>query len=173
MPKDDNPTGVYQHTFDLPAAWADQQTIIHFGGVESAFYLWVNGQPVGYSQGTRLPAEFNLTPYVQAGENVLTAVVIRWSDGSFVEDQDHWWMAGIYRDVTLYALPHVHIDDFFAQTTLDDNYQDATLTVTARVEKSVDVQLNKYQVENAALGCRQSAGLVKLSQNGCLRLKIR
>lgn len=134
VPKEDNPTGLYRHSFTLPEGWNGRQLFIHFGGVESAFYLWINGQAVGYSQGSRLPAEFDITAYVQPGENVLAAQVIRWSDGSFIEDQDHWWMAGIYRDVYLYATPKGHIFDFFAQPSLDANYQDGTLKLTAQVE---------------------------------------
>ena len=79
-----NPTGLYGRPFNLPRKWASRRTIICFEGVESAFYLWVNGQPVGYSQGSRLPAELDLTPYVRPGENMLVAMVIRWSDGSYV-----------------------------------------------------------------------------------------
>lgn len=147
VPQDDNPTGIYQRSFDLPEKWAAQQIILHFGGVESAFYLWVNGRPVGYSQDSRLPAEFDVTSFVQVGENEVTAVVIRWSDGSYLEDQDHWWMAGIYRDVILYAVPKVQIFDFFSQTKLDTNYEDATLTVTAEIKKHLDLPLAGYTVE--------------------------
>ncbi len=130
----DNPTGLYRRTFTLPESWQTRRTILCFEGVESAFYLWVNGQPVGYSQGSRLPAEFDLTPYLCPGENTLAVMVIRWSDGSYLEDQDHWWMAGIYRDVYLYSLPHTHIFDFHARAELGDAYRDAHLRVTAQVE---------------------------------------
>ncbi len=133
VPHDDNPTGLYRRTFTIPHDWQDRQIFICFDGVESAFYLWINGQKVGYSQGSRLPAEFDLTPYVQPGENRMTVMVIRWSDGSYLEDQDHWWMAGIYRDVYLYVIPQVHIYDFFARTELDSDYHDATLKVQAKI----------------------------------------
>jgi beta-galactosidase len=149
VPTEDNPTGLYRYTFTIPEAWAQRQIFICFDGVESAYYLWVNGQAVGYSQGSRLPAEFDLTPYVQAGENELRAMVIRWSDGSFVEDQDHWRMAGIYRDVYLYATPKVHIFDFFARPELDGALQDGVLQVTARVEKYADMVIDGYQVRMA------------------------
>jgi beta-galactosidase len=122
VPKEDNPTGLYRQTFTIPEGWNGRQIFICFDGVESAFYLWVNGQAVGYSQDSRLPAEFDLTDYVQAGENELRAMVIRWSDGSFVEDQDHWRMGGIHRDVYLYAKPTVHIFDFFARPELDSDF---------------------------------------------------
>lgn len=106
----------------------------------------VNGRFVGYSQGSRLPAEFDLTGYVQTGENLLTAMVIRWSDGSYLEDQDHWWMAGIYRDVYLYAAPRVHIRDFFARPELDDALQDGNLQVHVDVEAFEKQSLHGYQV---------------------------
>lgn len=131
VPQEDNPTGLYRTTFAFDEAWNGRKIIICFEGVESAFYLWVNGQKVGYSQGSRLPAEFDITEFVRAGENEIKAMVIRWSDGSYLEDQDHWWMAGIYRDVFLYSKPEPHIFDYFAQTTLDEAYKDAELNVTA------------------------------------------
>ncbi len=173
----ENPTGVYRRTFTLPEGWADRRVFICFEGVESAFYLWVNGQKVGYSQDSRLPAEFDLTPYLQTGENTLTAVVIRWSDGSYLEDQDHWRMAGIYRDVYLYATPQVHIFDFFARAGLDDRYHDGLLKVEARVnsydpnefagEYTVEMQLydaqgiSVFQHPIAAPVAAQQWGLVK------------
>ena len=120
VPQEDNPTGLYQRTFNIPEDWHERQIFVSFDGVESAFYLWVNGQKVGYSQGSRLPAEFDLTPYLRPGENSMVVMVIRWSDGSYLEDQDHWWMAGIYRDVYLYATPKVHISDVFVHTELDE-----------------------------------------------------
>jgi beta-galactosidase len=132
VPQDDNPTGIYRRTFALPASWEGREVVACFDGVESAFYLWVNGKRVGYSQGSRLPAEFNLTPFLQPGENSMTLVVIRWSDGSYVEDQDHWWMAGVYRDVYLYAVPAVHIQDLFARAELDEDLVDATLKARVR-----------------------------------------
>lgn len=131
---DDNPTGLYRREFDIPTEWSDRQILICFEGVESAFYLWVNDQLVGYSQDSRLPAEFDITPFVQAGTNRLDAAVIRWSDGSYLEDQDHWWMAGIHRDVYLVAVPKIHLEDVFAYADLDDSFEQATLHVRARVE---------------------------------------
>ena len=127
----DNPTGCYRTTFELPAGWDGRSVFLLFEGVESAFYLYVNGHEVGYSQGSRLPAEFDVTPYLARGTNTVACKVIRWSDGSWLEDQDHWWLSGIYRSVYLYAAPAVHVRDFFARTELDANYTDATLRVTA------------------------------------------
>ncbi|NJM17032.1 MAG: hypothetical protein HC896_18125 [Bacteroidales bacterium] len=97
-----NPVGSYRTKFTVPVDWNNRQVIIHFDGVKSAFYIWVNGQKVGYSQGSMTPAEFNLTPYLQEGENILAVEVYRWSDGSYLEDQDMWRFSGIYRDVYLF-----------------------------------------------------------------------
>ncbi len=133
VPQEDNPTGLYRTTFSLPENWAGRQTILAFDGVESAFYVWVNGERVGYSQGSRLPAEFNITPFLQPGDNTLAVMVIRWSDGSYLEDQDHWWMAGIYRDTYLYSVPALHLADVFARPALDDTLRQGTLSVRARV----------------------------------------
>ena len=99
LPKDDNPTGCYRTEFEIPNDWEDMQITLHFGGVTSAFYLWINGQKVGYSQGSRLPAEFDITPYLKKGKNSLAVKVYRWSDGNYLEDQDHWRLSGIHRDV--------------------------------------------------------------------------
>jgi beta-galactosidase/beta-glucuronidase len=133
IPDDDNPTGSYRRTFALPESWDGRRVFILFEGVDSAFHLWVNGQEVGYSQDSRLPAEFDITPYVRPGENTLAVRVYRYSDGSYLEDQDMWRLSGIYRDVYLWAAPPVHVRDFFVRTELDAAYEDAMLEVTAKV----------------------------------------
>lgn len=124
-----NPVGSYRRTFELPANWAGRRVFIHFDGVESAFYLWVNGQRVGYSQDSRTPAEFDLTDYLQPGTNQLAVEVYRWSDGSYLEDQDKWRMSGIFRPVYLYSTAGARIRDFAVRTELDSNYCDATLQI--------------------------------------------
>ena len=146
VPKDDNPTGLYRHDFEVSSDWEGRQILLHFEGVESAFYLWVNGEAVGYSQGSRLSAEFDVTSYVQTGKNMLACMVIRWSDGSWLEDQDHWWMAGIYRDVYLYATPKAHIFDFFAKPTLDDDLADGTMAVEATIENFSGADIDGYRL---------------------------
>ncbi|WP_185957415.1 glycoside hydrolase family 2 TIM barrel-domain containing protein [Saccharicrinis carchari] len=128
-----NPVGSYIKEFTLPADWTDQQVIIHFGGVSSAFYCWLNGEYVGYSQGSRLPSEFDLSKHLKQGNNKLAVQVIRWSDGSYLEDQDHWRMSGIHREVFLMAQPKVHINDFFVRTPLTDNYTKALLQVRPEI----------------------------------------
>jgi beta-galactosidase len=101
--------------------------------VESAFYVWVNGAKVGYSQGSRLPAEFDITHYLRPGENLLAVEVYRWSDGSYLECQDFWRLSGIFRDVYLFSTPRVHIRDFEVKTDLDDSYRDADLDVEVKL----------------------------------------
>jgi len=128
-----NPIGSYRTVFTIPAEWKEREVFLVFDGVESAFYLWINGQKVGYSEDSRTPAEFRITPYLQKGENILAAEVYRFSDGSYLEDQDFWRMSGIFRDVYLYSTPAVHIRDFFVKTELDNQYRDAELKVTANI----------------------------------------
>ena len=133
VPEEDNPVGSYRRRFAIPGSWEDRQVFMCFEGVDSAFYLWVNGEMVGYSQGSRLPAEFNVTPYVRTGDNTLAVRVFRWSDGSYLEDQDHWRLSGIYRDVYLVSVPSVHVRDVWVRTELDEDYRDAVLRVQAVV----------------------------------------
>jgi len=179
VPDEDNPTGLYRRTFNIPKDWADRKIIINFGGVESAFYLWINGQKVGYSQGSRLPAEFDITSYVQPGENLIAAKVIRWSDGSFLECQDHWRMAGIYREVSVYSLPEVHLWDVFAKPILDANYEHATLTVRARIggdEKLAEgyrVEMQLFDAESGPIFSDYIGGKVIPDQTKILAVDLK
>ncbi len=127
-----NPVGSYLHTFTIPKNWADQRIILHFGGVSAGFFVWVNGREVGYSEDSRTPAEFDITEFVAPGENRLAVRVHRWTDGSYLEDQDHWRISGIHREVYLMATPPNHLDDLFVQTDLDAAYRDASITITPR-----------------------------------------
>ncbi len=125
---DDNPTGCYSRDIDVPQAWLDAgRTRIVFGGVNSAFYLWCNGQWVGYSQDSRLPAEFDLTDVLHAGRNRLCVLVLRWSDGTYLEDQDMWRMSGIFRPVSLLHLPEQAFADVRVHTELAPSLRHATL----------------------------------------------
>jgi beta-galactosidase len=133
IPHDYNPVGSYRTEFTIPERWKGRQVFLHFDGVKSAFYLWVNGEKVGYSQDSMTAAEFNITPHLREGENVLAVEVYRWCDGSYLEDQDTWRLSGIYRDVYLYSTPPVHLRDFFVRCSFDEDYRDATLEVTGKV----------------------------------------
>jgi beta-galactosidase len=134
-----NPVGSYIREFTVPEEWQGQPVSISFQGVESAFYVWVNGDLVGYSEDTFTPAEFDLTPYLVEGTNKLAVEVYRWCDASWLEDQDFWRLSGIFRDVYLYTSSPVHIADYFVKGELDDNYQDGTL--------KLNVQLGNYHYE--------------------------
>jgi 3-dehydroquinate dehydratase type II len=151
VPHDDNPVGSYRRAFSIPDEWAGRRIHIVFDGVDSAFYLWVNGEEVGYSQGSRLPAEFDITSYVRSGDNELAVRVYRWSDGSYLEDQDMWRLSGIYRDVYLIALPAVHVWDYHVRTDLDHVYRDATLAVKIAIRSAGEDHHGRHSVEVALL----------------------
>ncbi|PLV56220.1 glycoside hydrolase family 2 TIM barrel-domain containing protein [Thermotoga sp. SG1] len=127
VPKDDNPTGVYRRWVEIPKEWFEKEIFLHFEGVRSFFYLWVNGKRMGFSKDSCTPAEFRATDVLKPGKNLICVKVLKWSDGSYLEDQDMWWFAGIYRDVYLYALPKFHIRDIFVRTDLDEDYKDGKI----------------------------------------------
>ncbi|MBN2153242.1 MAG: DUF4981 domain-containing protein [Candidatus Lokiarchaeota archaeon] len=128
---EDNPVGSYRREFVLPAQWLEdgRQVFVHFDGVQSAFYLWINGDYVGFSEDSMTPAEFNVTGHLREGRNTIAVEVYRWSDGSYLEDQDFWRTSGIYREVYLFCTPAVHVRDFFIRTAFDKKYEDATVEV--------------------------------------------
>ncbi|MGE5549544.1 MAG: glycoside hydrolase family 2 TIM barrel-domain containing protein [Bacteroidota bacterium] len=135
---DANPTGLYRTVFRAPAEWADRRVFVVFEGVNSAFNLWVNGRFAGYSQGSHLPSEFDLTDCLRAGDNLLAVQVFQWSDGSYLEDQDMWRLSGIFRDVWLMAAPVVHLRDVRIRTPLDAAYRDAALEIRALLRNYTD-----------------------------------
>lgn len=157
-----NPVGSYLREIRLPDDWDGRQIFIHFDGVDSAFYIWVNGKKVGYSQGTRTPAEFDLTPYLVSGNNRIAVQVFRWCDGSYLEDQDGWRMAGIFRDVYLFSTPKVHMRDFFVTTDLDEHYVDALMTTEVKV-KNYGQELAKGRSVQVLL-CDQDNKLIGSSE---------
>lgn len=129
---EDNPTGCYVREFEWSDVHQDEQLRVCFDGVNSAFYLWCNGEFLGYSQDSRLPAEFDLGACVKPGKNRLQAMVLRWSDGSYLEDQDMWWLSGIYRDVYLLSKPAAHIADVRCTADLSDEFRDGQLDIEVR-----------------------------------------
>lgn len=126
---ENNPTGCYIYDFEVPSDFIGRDIFIEFGGVESCFYLWINGNMIGYSQDSKLPAEFAITDYVIPGENHLAVQVMRFCDGFYLEDQDYWHLSGIHREVRLYSKPKYRIQDYQVTTKFDETYNDATLTV--------------------------------------------
>ncbi len=140
-----NPVGSYRKYFEIPVKWKGREIFLHFDGVQSAFYLWINGEKVGYSQGSRTPAEFDITKYLIEGKNLLAVEVYRWSDGSYLEDQDMWRLSGIFRDVYLMATPKVHIRDFEIKT-LSDDLKKWNLEVIAKVKNLSERPYKKVKV---------------------------
>ncbi len=147
IPHDYNPVGSYRRVFEIPESWDGREVFLHFAGVDSAFYVWVNGFKVGYSQDSMTAAEFNITEHLRPGKNVLAVEVYRWSDGSYLEDQDMWRLSGIHRGVHLFATPKVHIRDFFVRSTLDDLYQDGLLMIRPKLATYADVPLQGWTVQ--------------------------
>ncbi len=140
IPHDNNPVGAYRRAFRVPKSWDGRTVFLRFEGVESAFYFWIDGRRVGYSQGSRTPAEFDITPFLspEKREHILAVEVYRWSDGSYLEDQDFWRLSGIFRDVNLVSVTHPHIWDFKVETELDANYRNAVLRVSTQVRNTGD-----------------------------------
>ncbi|PSW04275.1 beta-galactosidase subunit alpha [Photobacterium rosenbergii] len=145
----DNPTGAYQRTFTLGANWQDKKTIIKFDGVETYFEVYVNGEYVGFSKGSRLTAEFDISQYVQQGDNLLSVRVMQWADSTYIEDQDMWWTAGIFRDVYLVGKEQVHVQDFTVRTDFAENYQQATLSCAVEIENLSASQASGFALEYA------------------------
>jgi len=129
-----NPTGQYRRSFTLPANWkSGGQVFLRFEGVQSAFYVWINGKRIGYSQGSMEPSEFNITSFLVAGQNNIAVEVYKYCDGSYLEDQDMWRFGGIHRDVTLYHTSDIRITDIAVRTLLDKNYENATLEIDPKL----------------------------------------
>ncbi len=138
MPRDYNPVGLYHKIFEIDNEWSDKEVFIHFGGVNSAFYLWINGQKIGYSEGSKTPAEFNITNYINNGKNSMFLQVIRWSDGTYIEDQDFWRLSGIERDVFLYAQPKIALRDIFVKTNLNDDLKKSEIKIDIDIKNFND-----------------------------------
>ncbi len=134
LPDEGNSVGTYRRKFTIPASWQDKAVFINFGAVKSAFYLYINGEKVGYSEDSKLPAEFDITEFVRQGENTLAMQVFRYSDGSYFECQDMWRVSGIERDVWLFATPEVHIRDIDANAGLDSTYEEGVLALSIDIE---------------------------------------
>ena len=135
VPTDYNPVGAYVREFTVPAHWKGMDIFLDFEGVESAFYCWVNGKLAGYSEDSRLPAHFNITPFLKAGKNKLAVKVFRYSDGSYLEDQDYWKYSGIERDVYLYARPQSRVQDFKLVAGLTNGYKDGDFNLNITLHK--------------------------------------
>ena len=146
VPHDYNPVGSYRTTFELPVEWHGKQIFLRMDGSTSATFIWLNGKEVGYNQGANEPAEYNLTPYLNNGKNSLAIRVYKYSDGTYLEDQDFWRLAGIFRDVFLIATPPVHIRDYYVTTDLDSLYRDADLKIKVNVKNYLSLPKGGFRV---------------------------
>ena len=148
VPDDYNPVGTYRHAFSVKKAWLKEDIFLHFAGAKSAMYLYINGQYVGYSQGSKTPAEFNITPYINEGKNLIAIQMFRWSDASYLESQDMLRMSGIEREVYIYSRPKVAISDFHIVADLNNNFQDGLVNISATIINSTSKKTkNKIQID--------------------------
>lgn len=155
-PTEYNPVGCYVHNFNVPEEWNGRNIYINFGAVKSAFYLWINGQFVGYSEDAKTPAEFDITPYVTNGNNTLAVEAYRFSDGSYLECQDYWRLSGITRDVILYSKPKTNVFDFFVKAGLDYNYSKGIFEIfidlnydTKKIPSKLNLEVEIHSDKNA------------------------
>lgn len=135
--REDSPTGLYRHTFDIPESWDGRRIFIHFENGTNSMYLWINGEKVGYIENAKSPAEFDITKYIRKGKNRIACEVHKFSDGTYLEDQDKWRLEGFNRNVYLYSTDQTRIQDFFVKQDLDSKYRNGIF--------SVDIQLKNYQ----------------------------
>lgn len=152
VPTEDNPVGSYRRDFEVPAVWSGRDIFIEFGAVSSAMYLWVNGEYVGYSEGSKTPSEYNITEYVSEGANTVAVEVYRWSTGSYLEDQDFWSLSGIQRDVNLFARPKARVRDYFVHAGLVNDYRDGDFQI------DIDLVNNMGEARELAIAVQVSDG---------------
>ncbi|WPO77859.1 glycoside hydrolase family 2 TIM barrel-domain containing protein [Flavobacterium sp. KACC 22761] len=143
----DNPVGSYKRAFILPENWKNRHVFLHFEAGTSAMYIWVNGEKVGYTENTKSPAEFDISKYLKSGKNSIAVEVYRWSDGSYLEDQDFWRLSGIDRNVYLYSTNNIRISDFFAKPDLDSNYKNGILNVEVSLKNLTSTSVNNQKLE--------------------------
>lgn len=142
-----NPTGCYRRDFVIPKSWKGKDIILRFDGVDSGFHVWINGIEVGYSQGSRMASEFDITDFVDfSGKNNISVRVYQWTDGTYLEDQDMWWLSGIFRDVSLISREKVSIKDFFVKACLDKDYQDGVLNIEGTFSNNLDKDIYGYEI---------------------------
>lgn len=160
-PTEFNPVGQYIHDFEVPKTWEGQNVYLRIGAVKSAMYLWINGQFVGYSEDSKTPAEFDITPYINnIGSNKLALEVYRFSDGSYLEAQDFWRMSGITRDVVIYSKPKLNIYDYFVKAGLDENYENGTFELDVTLNFDPKKLPRKFSVEVQIMGFAKNGEII-------------
>jgi beta-galactosidase len=179
IPHDYNPVGSYRTSFSLPANWNGKQIFLRMDGSTSATFVWLNGKEIGYNQGANEPAEYNLTPFLQLGKNTLAIQVYKYSDGTYLEDQDFWRLSGIFRDVYLMATPAVHIRDYYITTDLDSQYRDANLMIKAdlmnyqpEAKKGLRIKASLYTKDHQLVGESIVSEVINLSGSANQEIKL-
>lgn len=161
-----NAVGSYLTSFIVPENWNDKLVFINFGGVQSAFYIWVNGQQVGYSENSMSPAEFDITKYIRKGENKLAVEVYKYCDGSYIEDQDIWRLGGIFRDVDLIARPKTFISDFFVRAEPDNSFSRATINIDLQIDNRSNQNISGLHYEAEITGYSKSGNIIDIPVAG-------
>lgn len=161
---EENPTGCYFRTFDIPESWLGRDIFIHFKGVETVYYLWINGREVGYSQDSKLPSEFNITPFIKAGENTVALQVMRFADSTYLEDQDYWYLSGIFRSVSLFAKPKARIVDWKIDATPDLHYSFGSIKADIVINRFNGFANYKVKLDiQDAKGCTLASGMADIN----------
>ena len=163
---DDNPCGLYVRDFTIPAAMKDKKTYLNFEGVDSAFYVWINDTFAGYSQVSHLSTEMDITALIHEGKNTIKVLVLKWSDGTYMEDQDMWRMSGIFREVFLLFRDPIHIRDIFVKCDLTDDFK----TATFKAELSLTGDAEVAWKLNAPCGCTLSSGTASIAKDGTIEI---
>mgnify|MGYP005989727813 CR=1 FL=1 len=171
VPTDYNPVGTYRKEINLTKEFLSQDIVLHFAGAKSAMYVYVNGNYVGYSQGSKTPAEFNITKHLKEGKNLIALQMFRWSDASYLESQDMLRMSGIERDVYLYSRPKVYISDYHAKTTLDDSYKKGIFNGTISITNNTDIEVKK-EIIAFLKGEFKTTKRVIISANSTINFKV-
>ena len=166
VPRDYNPTGAYRTTFTIPEDWEGEEVFLRFEKVASASFLWVNGREVGYNEGAQEPAEYDITPYLKKGRNTLAMLVIKYSDGFYLEGQDYWRLAGIFDDVYVYSAPKTRLVDWHVITDLDSQYKDAELSIEATVRSYDPTPLKTPLKVKAVLSDKNGKTVAELQSPG-------
>ena len=172
-PTDYNPVGTYRKTIDLNSDFLTEDVILHFAGAKSAMYVYINEQYVGYSQGSKTPAEFNISKYLKDGKNLIALQMFRWSDASYLESQDMLRMSGIEREVYLYTKPKVHISDFHANTNLDDSYNNGIFKGTVSITNDTKEAVSKtilVEIMDGANSIFKTSESIEISANSIMDL---
>ncbi len=167
-----NPVGTYRKKFTVPADWAGRDVYVRFNGVGHGYYLWINGQRIGYSEDSYLPSEFNITPYLEEGENLIALQVYRFTSGSFLECQDYWRLTGIQRHCFLWAAPKSQIRDYFFTSDLDAQYVDAKANVKVTLSNYADVKGGKVEARIEDGGSVVASASKSISTTGSLSIDI-